>query len=366
MSETARSAEILFIKSVKNGVPNRDPETGDARRIFDDGRVSASDVSMKRDARDHVAAKYPEGEEGRHVYFKADRNDAGYLLGRKELAERILMHDGLDPATADVRMELPKRAWDVRAFGVVYSVGGANFNETGPVQISWGHSLHPVESRYVRNMVSVPARGSNEARRASSKSRSQRSSNGSQSTGVGDPGEAGGAASGVATSEEEVERGQKQGGVPADSIILPFAVYCASGVINNTLADKLGTTTEDVDLVLEGLWSGTRMRQSVARGLQQPLFMLHVEYEDPFFRIGYPEEYVRLVPDGAESWLSETAPSSVGEVALDVGALAKRLGEESGQIARVRYWLDPRLQLVGLGDEAPLGALGDEQPRSWG
>ncbi len=57
-----RSGELLFVKSVKDGIPNRDPlNDSDARRLFDeeDGRISLSDVSIKRDVRDYVLARYP-------------------------------------------------------------------------------------------------------------------------------------------------------------------------------------------------------------------------------------------------------------------------------------------------------------------
>ena len=57
---SVNSAEVLYVKSVKDGIPNRDPlNASDARRIFgeDDGRISLSDVSIKRDVRDYVLAK---------------------------------------------------------------------------------------------------------------------------------------------------------------------------------------------------------------------------------------------------------------------------------------------------------------------
>ena len=57
---SVNSAEVLIVKSVKAGIPNRAPlNDSDARRIFgeDDGRISLSDVSIKRDVRDYVLAK---------------------------------------------------------------------------------------------------------------------------------------------------------------------------------------------------------------------------------------------------------------------------------------------------------------------
>src|SRR5947209_14130593 len=56
-----RTGEILFVKCVKGGIPNRDPlRDSDARRLFgeDDGRISLSDVSIKRDVRDYVLARF--------------------------------------------------------------------------------------------------------------------------------------------------------------------------------------------------------------------------------------------------------------------------------------------------------------------
>ena len=62
MDETRiHSGEILFVKSVKDGIPNRDPlRDSDARRVFggEDGRISLSDVSIKRDVRDYVQARF--------------------------------------------------------------------------------------------------------------------------------------------------------------------------------------------------------------------------------------------------------------------------------------------------------------------
>ncbi len=52
-NDSVRTGEILFVKCVKDGIPNRDPlRESDARRLFgdDDGRISLSDVSIKRDA----------------------------------------------------------------------------------------------------------------------------------------------------------------------------------------------------------------------------------------------------------------------------------------------------------------------------
>src|SRR5205085_9066411 len=93
------TGEILFVKCVKCGIPNRDPvRASDARRLFgeDDGRISLSDVSIKRDVRDYVVARFPEDRPGgpdktRFVFVQKKLSDDGRtLLGRGGLAQAIL------------------------------------------------------------------------------------------------------------------------------------------------------------------------------------------------------------------------------------------------------------------------------------
>ncbi|HEY8416067.1 MAG TPA: type I CRISPR-associated protein Cas7 [Thermaerobacter sp.] len=311
MSEV-RSGELLFVKSVKDGIPNRDPlNDSDARRLFgeEDGRISLSDVSIKRDVRDYILARYPDGGDGTlHIFVREERTPDGKLLGRKSLAERIVGGNG-----GSMREALPRAAFDVRVFGAVYSVPHDSFHLTGPVQLGWAHSLHPVESRYVQGTV-------------------------------------------VLASDEE--RGSEQGTIWT-SFIVPFAVFAMPGVINAALARETGMTARDLELLIEALWRGTRHRQARGRGIQEPLFLLHVEYEDPFFRIGYLDEEVRLLPE-REAWLAATRPTSVAEVALDVSRLGQRLLEFRSQLARVRYWLNPALRLEG--DESLREVAGDPQP----
>src|SRR5947209_5211868 len=105
---TVKTGEIVFVKCVKDGIPNRDPlRDSDARRLFgpDDGRISLSDVSVKRDVRDYVLARYPDGGPGkdRFVFVRKEFNaDGTVLLGRGGLADAILerARTGRPPAEA--------------------------------------------------------------------------------------------------------------------------------------------------------------------------------------------------------------------------------------------------------------------------
>lgn len=308
---SVRNGEILFVKCVKDGIPNRDPlNESDARRIFgeDDGRISLSDVSIKRDVRDYVQAKYPEGgSDKRHFIFcREERREDGKLMGRESLANSIIERSGFEHG-ASVKDVLMEAAFDVRVFGAVYSVKGEAFNQTGPAQFGWAHSLHPVETKYVQGTVVMPSED-------------------------------------VKVTEAGEEGGKGQGTIWT-SYMLPFAVFAMPGVINATIAKDTGLSEADVDLLLEALWLGTLHRQARGRGLQQPVFMIYVEYDDPFFRLGYLEDHIRLEP-GRDSWLGGNPPTALTDVSLDVRKLGDVLNE-CNRIARVRRWVAAGANIVG-------------------
>lgn len=312
MSDAAKTGEILFIKSVKDGIPNRDPlRDSDARRIFgeEDGRISLSDVSIKRDVRDYILDRYPDGGDDRSmfVFVRKERTEDNKLLGRDKLSESLLKNAGRDKEK-DTQKALMQSAFDTRVFGAVFSVKGKSFNQCGPVQFGWAHSLHPVETRYVQGTVVMPAKDV------------------------------------VVTAGGESE-GATQGTIWT-SYTLPFAVFAMPAIVNANIARDTGMSQGDVDILLESLWKGTLHRQARGRGIQQPLFLLSVEYRDDFFRIGYLEELISLEP-GRDAWLGTKPPSSLADVTLNVSKLAETLDAHQDKIARCRLWRSPQLYLVG-------------------
>lgn len=311
------SGEILFVKSDKDGIPNRDPlADSDARRIFgeEDGRISLSDVSIKRDVRDYIQARYPDGgqDHDRYIFVREERTPDGKLMGRASLVHQIFQQAGIDDkalkTTEDKRRALCAHAFDARAFGAVYSVAKDNFHVTGPVQFGWAHSLHAVETRYVQGTVVMPSADS-------------------------------------AVKDDGSAEGKTQGTIWT-TWIAPFAVFAMPAIINATIAAETGLMPADVDLMLEALWRGTLFRQARGRGMQAPLFLLHVEYQDPFFRLGYLEENIRL-----NSKVEH--PTRLEDVALDITGLVERLAHHHKQIATVRWWHNPELQLVGRLEGVP-------------
>ena len=316
MDNGVRSGEFVFIKSVKDGIPNRDPlADSNARRIFDeeDGRISLSDVSIKRDIRDYLLAKFESVSGHRnYVYVREERTPDNKLLGRASLADKlrkIVIETEPQAKNLSYRELLTKYAVDIRAFGITFSVTKEKFDLTGPIQLSWSHSMHPAETRYVQGTVVMP------------------------STDVKDVGKG------------EENKAKEQGTIWS-SFILPFAVFMGCGVVNASIGKQTELTADDIELVLEGLWRGTQHRQARGRGFQQPQFLLHIEYKNPFFRIGDLTDDLKLEPD-ADVWRSGDAPSGIEGVTLNVTRLMETLERHRGKIARCRAWVQPRLNISG-------------------
>ncbi len=309
------SGEFVFIKSVKDGIPNRDPlAESDARRIFDeaDGRISLSDVSLKRDVRDYLLAKFAEKKEHKnYVYVREERTAENKLLGRASLADKLRNDVGEKDKELSYRDLLTQYAIDVRAFGVTFSVSKEKFDITGPIQFAWAHSMHPVETRYIQGTTVMPSKDAKDA------------------------------------SGEEGDKAKEQGTIWS-SYTLPFAMFMGAGVINASIAKETGLDSKDVDLILEGLWRGTQHRQARGRGLQQPQFLIHIQYTNPFFRIGDLTEDLILEPN-ADVWRSSDAPSSISDVnlKLNISNLAETLKKNESKIQCCRVWKQDRLELKG-------------------
>jgi CRISPR-associated protein Csh2 len=310
-----KSGEILFIKSVKDGIPNRDPlNDSDARRLFpeEDGRISLSDVSIKRDVRDFVIDYEPDGGKNKRnfVYVQEIIGEKGKLLGRGSLAQLIAKKVGKeDKAKNNMKSVLIEHCFDVRTFGIVYSVK-PKFNLTGPVQFGWAHSLHPVDTHYVQGTVVMPSADVSEK------------------------------------ADEGTVEGKTQGTIWT-SYIIPFAVFAMPAVINARAAGHSGMDEEDQELLLRALWQGTQHRQARGRGKQLPLLLVHIEYVDPFYRIGYIEDMVTLSPDPSYWREAGKIPTAVQDISIDLTKLLDVINTKKDKIARCRIWVQQGVNIEG-------------------
>ena len=148
------NSEILFLYEAKLCNPNGDPDEENKPRMDPKTlRNLVSDVRLKRYLRDYLIERYGE----KYVWVSTV---GGKHVTSDDRARYLLDQWADDPRTKGIKKDevdrwvalVPKLCIDARLFGATVAVRakekgkrGASRNFIGPVQFTWGFSLHPVE-----------------------------------------------------------------------------------------------------------------------------------------------------------------------------------------------------------------------------
>ena len=273
-------AEIVFLYEVKDNNPNGDPLDENKPRIDEDTKINlVSDVRLKRTVRDYLQdfRKIP-------VFIKESRNEDGTLKTK----ESRLEEEGIDSAE-----KLLEKYLDMRLFGATLAIEKKTITFTGPVQFKIGRSLHKVKLMYMKGTTVMP-------------------------------------------SGKEKERGTF-----TEQYILPYSLIGFYGVVNENAAKYTGLTENDVDLLLDGLWNGTKNLISRSKVGQMPRLLMEIEYCEKNYHIGDLVSKMKLISDIAEEEIRD--PS---EYSIDISELINVLKINASKIKRVRLCVDGRLNFT--------------------
>lgn len=225
--------DVLLLFEVTNGNPNGDPDAGNMPRIDpNSNRGIVSDVCLKRKVRNFVEMFSPERTEGE------DANGYNLLVRQGAVLNNEINH-GIEKSGNRLTSDAPKAEkqeaamkwlcrefFDVRTFGGVLSTGndimkGSAWGQVrGPVQFTFGQSLHPItpmEISITRMAV---------------------------------------------TREEDADKERTMG----NKHIVPYALYSAKGYISPAFAERTGFTNVDLDILFDALNHMFEHDRSAARG----------------------------------------------------------------------------------------------------
>lgn len=150
--ETIRNnSDILFLYDAVNCNVNGDPDQENKPRMdYETKTALVSDVRIKRTIRDFLA------EKGYGIFVRT-LNDKKVTMDK--MFEEVMKANGLDPKSKDDLEEkvqvILNQMIDMRLFGSAMAVGGITRTFTGPVQISWGYSLHPADIVKSSSIVTI-------------------------------------------------------------------------------------------------------------------------------------------------------------------------------------------------------------------
>jgi len=303
-------SEILFIYDVTDTNPNGDPEDENKPRIDEETGVNiVTDVRLKRTIRDYL-----HDFKGKEIFVREERGEEGKLKTKESIYEQYGSPD-----------EVVKKCIDIRLFGGTFALkkkGGKKakqpleeetveepteraFALTGPVQFKFGRSLHHVgEPTFIRGTTVMPS----------------------------------------------AER--KGAGTFWEAYILPYSLIVFYGIINENAAKDTQLTDADVELLLDGIWNGTKNLITRSKIGQIPRLLLQVIYKEKNFHIGELDHRMKLISDKRDEEIRR-----IEELKLDLTQLAKALDQNKDKIEKIRYAKDEYLKLLKNGEQVEIDQL---------
>jgi CRISPR-associated protein Csh2 len=280
MAVVKKRSEILFLYDVTDANPNGDPVDENKPRIDEETGVNiVTDVRLKRTVRDYL--HYYKNQD---IFILEIRDDKGNLKTKEDRLADFKNNE-----------EILKKCIDVRLFGATTAVKDKTMTLTGPVQFKYGRSLHRVDMTYVKGTTVMPS-------------------------------------------------GQdKKQGTFTEKYILPYSLIAFYGIVNENTAASQGIDLreEDISLLLEGLWNGTKNLMSTSKTGQMPRLLLQVVYREKNFHIGELDKRIKFISEKNDEEIRD-----VKDGKLDVTELIQALNLYKNTVEQINYRVDERLTLM--------------------
>jgi len=306
MSEIIKNrAEILFLYDIKDNNPNGDPLDGNKPRIDEETNINiVTDVRLKRTIRDYLM-NFKEKE----IFVREIADDDGKIQDAKMRAQDFLKGEEIEDKDFNKQKEMIKnkiinQCIDVKLFGATIPLDlkvkeknklkniTGSITLIGPVQFRMGRSLHKVELKYIKGTGAF----------ASKEGATQK------------------------TFREEY--------------ILPYSLISFYGIINENAAKHTNLEDEDVNLLLEGMWDGTKNLISRSKAGHEPRLLMKINYNENNYHIGDLDRLIKIDTKKRDEEIRD-----ISEITLNTEELTKRINEVKNSIESVEIKSDSRLKM---------------------
>ncbi|MFQ3573537.1 MAG: type I-B CRISPR-associated protein Cas7/Csh2 [Thermodesulfovibrionales bacterium] len=290
MSELVKNrSEILFLYDVTDANPNGDPVDENKPRIDEETGVNiVTDVRLKRTIRDYLH-EY----KGKDIFICEIRDEKGTLKTKEDRLKDFKNNP----------VEVIENCIDIRLFGATTAVEDQTMALTGPVQFKYGRSLHKVDLTYIKGTTVMPS---------------------------------------------AAERRQ---GTFTERYILPYSLIAFYGIVNENAAANQGIKLkeEDISLMLEGIWNGTKNLISGSKFGQMPRLLMQVIYKGENFYIGELDKRISLKTDKNPESIRD-----ISEGKIDITKLVEILNSYKDKIEKIRLKVDDRVTFIKDGTDVVL------------
>lgn len=301
-------SEILFLYDIKDANPNGDPLDENKPRIDEENGINiVTDVRLKRTIRDYLM-----NFKNEQIFVREITDEEGHIQDAKLRAKDFLNgvneleNMGFNKKKNVIKEKILNECIDVRLFGATIPLELAVKKKkvkgsiilTGPVQFRIGRSLHKVELKHIKGTGAF----------ASKEGATQK------------------------TFREED--------------ILPYSLIAFYGIVNENAAQHTELTEDDVKLLLEGMWNGTKNLISRSKVGQMPRLLLKVNYKEKNYHIG---DLDRLITIKNLENLNQEGIRDISEIVLDANQLVETLNKNEGKIESIDMKIDDRVKIEGFG-----------------
>ena len=286
--------EILFLYDVTDANPNGDPLDENKPRIDEETGINiVTDVRLKRTIRDYLYSyKGYDGSNGKDIFVRELESEKGGIKDGKARARDF--NENVD--------EIIEKAIDIRLFGGVIPLDKSSITFTGPVQFNMGRSLNKVSLKHIKGTGAF----------ASGEGKAQK------------------------TFREEY--------------ILPYSLIGFHGIINENAAKETKLSNEDVELLDEALWNGTKNLITRSKMGHMPRLLLRVVYkEGQNFFIGDLQNKIELAFD-----MPEEKIRTIKDFSIRIDDLVNELVSYKDKVEKVIYIADKNLKLTLKGQDINL------------
>jgi len=308
MSEVIKNrSEIVFLYDLKDANPNGDPLDENKPRIDEETGINiVTDVRLKRTIRDYLMNFKKE-----EIFVREITNEDGTIQDAKARANNFLEKTDIkdkdfNKQKDEIKKAILKKCIDVRLFGatipldILVKEGNKAKNVTGsitltgPVQFRMGRSLHKVELKHIKGTGAF----------AAGKDKRQK------------------------TFREED--------------ILPYSLISFYGIVNENAAQHTQLTEDDISLLLEGMWNGTKNLISRSKIGQMPRLLLKVNYKEENYHLGDLDKLIKI--KDIEN-IQEEKIRDIGEIELDVSKLVEILNSNKEKIESINLKINDRVKI---------------------
>lgn len=301
MAQTLQnSSEILFLYDIRDANPNGDPVDENKPRIDEETGINiVTDVRLKRTIRDYLH-EY----KGKEIFVLEVRNEDGNL---KTKEQRLSDFDN-DP------QQVLSHCIDIRLFGSTTAVEDQTIALTGPVQFKYGRSLHKVDLTYIKGTTVMPSKT------------------------------------------------DKKQGTFTERYILPYSLIAFYGIVNENTARYQGInlTQDDIDLLIEAMWNGTKNLTSGSKFGQMPRLLMQVIYNENGYFIGELDRRIAIKSDKPDEAIRD-----ISDFHVDITSLVNALVASKQKITGIRLKADDRLTFTFNGQPTDLTTALNGLTLSW-